>query len=129
MFNDIYKGALGEVCGQCVFENLLKIPLYELSINEFEVFDFKTDNNVYIDFKFWNKNFSKDADQEIDKIRGKMQKINAKKVLIINILSSDNQLFLPQTQTDGAIIEIPCLFTNGVIESKAIHHILEELNK
>jgi hypothetical protein len=129
MFNDIYKGALGEVCGQCVFEKIIKIPLYELSINEFEVFDFKTDNNVYIDFKFWNKNFSKDADQELDKIRVKMQKIKAEKVLIINILSSDNQNFLPQTQTDGAIIEIPCLFTNGVIESTAIQCILEELNK
>ena len=129
MFNDIYKGALGEVCGQCVFEKIINIPLYELSINEFEVFDFKTENNVYIDFKFWSENFVKEANEELEKIHRKMQKIKAEKVLIINILASEDKKFLPQEQQDGSIIEIPYLCKNSAIDPEPLKFILEELNK
>jgi len=129
MFNDIYKGALGEVCGKCVFEKILNTPLHELDINEFETFDFKTDNNVYIDFKFWGKNFTRDADEQLDKIRNKMQEIKAEKVLIINILSTEDRKFQPRIQKDRSIIEIPHLCINDAIDPQAINFILEELNK
>ncbi|MFN9534915.1 MAG: hypothetical protein ACK59W_10890, partial [Pseudanabaena sp.] len=114
MFNDIYKGALGEVCGKHVFEEL-NIPLIDLDVDEFEVFDFKTEKNVYIDFKFWSGTFTQDAEKEISKIRNKMEKIKANKVMIINILAPKDQAFKVQIQKDVSIIEIPYLCRDNKI--------------
>jgi hypothetical protein len=128
MFNDIYKGALGEVCGKQVFEEL-NIPLIDLDVNEFEVFDFKTEKNVYIDFKFWSGAFIRDAEDEISKIRNKMEKIKANKVMIINILAPKDQPFKVQIQKDVSIIEIPYLCRDNRIATEAVNFILEEINK
>jgi hypothetical protein len=48
VFNNIYKGALGEVCGKFILKKFLNIDLYELDKNIFEVFDYKTEDNIYI---------------------------------------------------------------------------------
>ena len=128
MFNDIYKGALGEVCGKHVFEEL-NIPLIELDVDEFEAFDFKTEKNVYIDFKFWSGAFIRDSENEISKIRNKMEKIKASKVMIINILAPKDQPFGVQIQKDISIIEIPYLCKNNSIAPEAMNFILGEINK
>ena len=128
MFNDIYKGVLGEVCGKHVFENL-NIPLMDLDVDEFEVFDFKTEKNLYIDFKFWSGAFIRDAEDEISKIRNKMEKIKANKVMIINILSPKDQPFKVQIQKDVSIIEVPYLCRDNKIATEAVNFILEEINK
>jgi hypothetical protein len=127
MLNDIYKGALGEVCGKHVFEEL-NIPLIELDVNEFEVFDFKTEKNVYIDFKFWSGTFIRDSENEISKIRNKMEKIKANKVMIINILAPKDQPFKVKIQKDISIIEIPYLYRDNSIDKEAINFILGEIN-
>ncbi|GBO53718.1 hypothetical protein APA_1666 [Pseudanabaena sp. lw0831] len=127
MFNDIYKGALGEVCGKHVFDEL-NIPLIELDVNEFEVFDFKTEKNVYIDFKFWSGAFIRDAEDEISKIRNKMEKIKANKIMIINILAPKDQPFKVKIQKDISIIEIPYLYRDNSIDKEAINFILGEIN-
>lgn len=87
MFNNIYKGALGEVCGKHIFQSLLNIDLLELDVDEFECFDFKTDRNIYIDFKLWNDRLAVPADELIDKIREKMAIVEADRVFVINIHS------------------------------------------
>jgi len=125
IFNNIYKGALGEVCGKHILERL-NIPLLELGLNEFERFDFKTDANIYIDFKLWHTQNKQEADELIDKIRKKMKEVKAEKVYIINILGSLDTVFRPIPSDEGKIVELPYLCKNDQVDSQAIKFIMEE---
>ena len=129
MFNNIYKGALGEVCGKHILETILKIPLLELEINEFERFDFKIDQNIYIDFKLWNDKIAVEADQEIEKIRNKMDEVGAEKVFIINILGSSDSPFRERISSDSKIVQVPYLCKNDQIDNEAITFIMMEFKK
>ena len=52
LFNNIYKGALGEVAGKYILEKELNIKLNEIEeADYYEFFDFKISEGVYIDFK------------------------------------------------------------------------------
>ena len=57
LFNNIYKGALGEVVGRYLFWSVLKLKMEEISEPElFELFDYKVRNlPVYVDFKNWHE--------------------------------------------------------------------------
>ncbi len=110
MFNDIYKGALGEVVGEFILESKLNISLSKIKNNEkYEKFDFYK-NNSYVDFK----NFTgfKDLDRKnmLQHIKEKLQECNGKKALIINILKPegvDPEIFKNQ---DDNIVIIPYLY-------------------
>lgn len=120
IFNNIYKGALGEVCGKHILETQLNIKLLELDVDEFELFDFKTEQKIYIDFKFWNDQNRRSAEDLIDKNQYKMEQVEAEKVLIINILASPETHFIPIPSCGGKIIEIPYLCKNGKVDDHAI---------
>ncbi|MEH2079867.1 MAG: hypothetical protein V7K89_07585, partial [Nostoc sp.] len=126
MFNNIYKGALGEVCGKHIFQNLLNIPLLELNIDEFELFDFKTEQNIYIDFKLWNDRVAVKADEIIDKISEKMAIVGAERIFVINILGSSNTPFQPIPSFGGKIIEVPYLCKNDKIDNLALKFLVNE---
>ncbi|MBD2504403.1 hypothetical protein [Anabaena azotica] len=126
MFNNIYKGALGEVCGKYIFQNILKIPLLELNVDEFERFDFKTEQNIYIDFKLWNDRVAVKADEIIEKICEKMAVVGAERVFVINILGSSNTTFRPISSFDGQIVEVPYLCKNDKIDDSALNFIVEK---
>lgn len=126
MFNNIYKGALGEVCGKHIFDKLLNINLLELQVDEFERFDFKTDANIYVDFKFWNDRVEVLADDLISKIRAKMAIVRAERVFVINILGSSNTVFHPCISSDRKIIEVPYLCKNNKVDDEALKFILKE---
>lgn len=51
MFNNIYKGALGEVVGKYILEQYAGVTLQEMPPEFFELFDYTLGNGVYIDFK------------------------------------------------------------------------------
>ena len=128
IFNNIYKGALGEVCGKHILERL-NIPLLELELNEFERFDFKTDENIYIDFKHWKETVIVESDTEMDKIRQKMKDVGAEKVYIINILCSSDRPFRERISSDEKIIQVPYLCKNDRIDNQAITFIMKEFKK
>lgn len=125
IFNNIYKGALGEVCGKFILKEFVGIELQELGVSEYELFDFKTANNIYFDFKFWDDTFAVHADDIIEKIRTKMDKCNAEKVFIINILGNSEASFKPIISKDGKIIEIPFICKDRSISSEALKFIAE----
>ncbi|MFK0732613.1 MAG: hypothetical protein ACFKPT_30270 [Gloeotrichia echinulata GP01] len=129
MFNNIYKGALGEVCGKHILGKILNINLLELEVDEFESFDFKTDANIYVDFKYWNDRVAVQAEELISKIRTKMATVGAERVFVINILGSSNTIFHPYISSDRKIIEVPYLCKNNKIDDEAIEFILKELYK
>ncbi|OUL37248.1 hypothetical protein BV372_03225 [Nostoc sp. T09] len=129
MFNNIYKGALGEVCGKHIFQNFLNIHLLELDVNEFECFDFKTEQKVYIDFKLWNDQVAVASEELLDKIMEKMAFVGAERVFVINILGTSNTPFRPISSFGGKIVEVPYLCKNGKIDNSAINFIQDEFCK
>lgn len=108
MFNNIYKGALGEAAGKFILENFLNVELQEVSEEVFEFFDFKTGNDVYVDFKHWKDTMLVDAKKAKEKIIQKLNVCNGKRAVIINILY-DREMQIT-TSYDERIIEIPCLY-------------------
>ncbi|MCU0350246.1 MAG: hypothetical protein MUF43_05360 [Flavobacterium sp.] len=119
IFNNIYKGALGEVIGKYIFEKyvLPEKELQELPSEIFERFDFILDNGIFIDFKFWNEENSQEQQIQIDKIFGlKVPDIQQKgfefsKVFIVNILADSR--FPIRTSQNGQLIEVPYLIDSN----------------
>ena len=128
MFRNIYKGALGEVAGRFIIENELGIKLIDITKPEkFEKFDFRLNEEVYVDFKNWDESMQVDRENELKKIRQKMRMVGAKRVYIINIVVEDGTKYEIKESTDG-IIEIPGLITkNGDIITKPIEKLAKEV--
>lgn len=129
MFNNIYKGALGEVCGKYIIEKYTQIMLKELSLDQFEMFDYKVKDDIYIDFKLWKDNYRTKPDKFIPNIIKKKDTCNARKVLIINILGSPNATFRPMYSEKRSIIEVPFLIQNKEVNHLAIDFIFKELQQ
>lgn len=109
LFNNIYKGALGEQIGKFIIETQYKVELEELPLENYELFDFKIKSqDIYIDFKHWKENTKIDAKKQLKKISKKLDTIKGDKVFIINILSSVERKSIPTT--DKRIVEIPFLW-------------------
>ena len=128
MFRNIYKGALGEVAGRFIIENELGIKLVDITEPEkFEKFDFRLNEEVYVDFKNWDESMQVERENELKKIRQKMRMVGAKRVYIINIVVEDGTKYEIKESTDG-IIEIPGLITkNGDIITKPIEKLAKEV--
>ncbi len=127
LFQNIYKGALGEVAGKFILKQELGINLKEISdFNKFEVFDYELCNGIYIDFKHWKYTNNIDRNTAINNIKKKLKSINGKKVLIINIVS--DEAFNIGNVNNNGIVEIPRLIdSNGKIDYSSIKYIGEVL--
>ena len=111
LFNNIYKGALGEQIGKFIFENHFDIELAELELVNYELFDYQIKGtNVFVDFKHWQENTQIGYDEQETKIRQKLKKVNGEKVFIVNILASSKRQLIKSA--DGKIIEIPFLWND-----------------
>lgn len=88
LFNNIYKGALGEVVGKMMFEEA-NCTLEEITDPTlFEKFDYKiSGKDIYIDFKNWHESTEEELKGELIKISSKAKECGAKTVLIANILA------------------------------------------
>lgn len=136
IFNNIYKGALGEVIGKYIFEKyvLSETKLQELPESIFERFDFMLENGVFIDFKFWNEENSQEQQIQIDKIFGlkvpdiQQKRFKFRKVFIINILADSR--FSIQISQNGQLIEVPYLIDSNTfaIDTDVIFELRKLLN-
>lgn len=124
LFQNIYKGALGEVVGRFILYQELGIELTEIEeYDKFEFFDYEISPGVYIDFKHWKQNYPGDREIIKSEIAKKLEMINGKKVYIINILSDGD--FAIHYQNDGKIIEIPGLLNNNGTVNEEVLNILK----
>lgn len=123
LYNQIYKGALGEVVGKCILDTYLDDEVEEIEdCSLYELFDFKI-KNVYIDFKHWKDSPTK-LKPQIEKIKRKLNRAKGEKAIIINILKRGNhKAFL---NADGDILEIPYLIND---ENEVDLDMLEEIEK
>lgn len=108
MFNNIYKGALGEVVGKYILEQYAGVTLQEMPPEFFELFDYTLGNGVYVDFKLWKETMLISAEEEKKSVLEKLDKCGGKRTVIINIMLDHNMQI---TSSDsGRIIEIPYLY-------------------
>ncbi len=65
LFNNIYRGALGEVVGKALFYRYVNVQLEDITENKiFEFFDYKVPGAVvYVDFKNWHETSNFDDEQ------------------------------------------------------------------
>lgn len=108
VYQNIYKGALGEVAGRAILEDK-GIKLEEITdVTKFEKFDFclANDRDIYIDFKNWSENDQVDREDYRKKCLSKLEKIGGKKVFIINVAPNNFQI---HRSYGGKIIEISSL--------------------
>ena len=129
LYTNIYKGALGEVCGRYIIENSTALKLKEIQDGrQFEFFDYEIEDypNVYIDFKHWKISSApyNDKDAIMTEIRRKMDKIGAQRVYVIGILKDSESI--ANASSDEQIITIPYLVDkNGEIARDMLKNIKE----
>lgn len=122
LFQQVYKGALGEVVGRTILENELGWKIEELEdVSFYEFFDFKM-GNIYFDFKHWDE-FKADNDKYVKKIENKLVRIKGAKCFVINIVKRTEAK--PKINMGETVIQIPYLIDGdkSVINIEAIDYI------
>lgn len=117
LFNNIYKGVLGEVVGRYLFWWVLGLNMQEIGDPElFEFFDYKlNDFPIYIDFKNWHETTVFNDEEMLNKVEEKANKCGGKCVIIANIVS-ENEWKTHRIEQNGlVIVEIPSLLTGKTI--------------
>ena len=108
LFNNIYKGALGEFVGRVFFKQILNLELEDLAPEYYEFFDFKVKGKpVYVDFKHWKESTRFNADEYIEKITAKKDECGAETVIVANTQIVNESKYQPSVTK--MIVEIPCL--------------------
>ena len=110
LFNNIYKGALGEVVGEYALSFLYKDLKRVSDIAFFEYFDYQIgDLPVYIDFKNWKCSTSVDNAKELEHIKDKAKLCGAKGVIIVNIYDRSSHDGSITNYSGVRILQIPSL--------------------
>ncbi len=127
LYQNIYKGALGEVCGKEIFKHY-GIILEELNEDEHELFDFKVKGKpIYVDFKYWKRTSHFNAKEYHQKIIEKTKGCDgAKTIVIANV--RDTEFDEPTTTLidDVKIIELS-LISDLKLSKKAANYLITEL--
>ena len=114
LFNNIYRGALGEVVGKALFYRLAYVELQDISDSDlFEKFDYTVPNSsIFVDFKNWHDSSFFESDKEIAHIARKAKECGCKCVIVANIIA-DGDYALRSKKLEGVeIVIVPALLTN-----------------
>lgn len=111
LWNNIYKGALGEVVGKFLLEKHLHVTVKEIENPDiFEMFDYEIEgSSVYVDFKNWQEGTTEDKNTVIKKIAGKAAKCGCKCVVVANIYAEGNWDISEVDMENIHIVSLPCL--------------------
>lgn len=115
MWNNIYKGALGEVVGKFLFKKLFDVDLVDIEDKEiFELFDYHVKGKpIFVDFKDWSENTAADRDRMVKKIALKAKKCGCKCAIIANIMTAENHRCRKASHDDLKILAIPALYSGS----------------
>ena len=130
LFNNIYKGALGEMSGRFLLWDYLGLNLTEIDDPEiFELFDYKIENtDIYIDFKNWHERTRFDNLEMLKKIQSKSDSCKAKCVIVINVVSEQFTDPIRTNYGDLTVVQIPSLIYSND-PNKPIHKALDEIKR
>ncbi|MDE5557839.1 MAG: hypothetical protein K2J32_09180, partial [Ruminococcus sp.] len=135
VWNNIYKGALGEEIGKFWFSEILEINLEELNNSEiFELFDFKIpDKQIFVDFKNWYENYDTELQSTLDKIFTKIKTCNCKLAIIANVLATEKHIIRLYEKNGVKVLVVPSLlqYNNDeiTIDESAVNQIWRCLNE
>ena len=132
MYNNIYKGALGEVIGRYIFStDLLNIELEEIeNLNAFEKFDFVIPKkNIYVDFKHWSAGTDKEREEMIEKIISKAKECSCNRVMVVNILDNRNIPSHLYDKESVKILAIPSLLIDNRNEIRSNKESVEKIRR
>ena len=131
LWNNIYKGALGEVVGKFLFMKNFGVELEDIEdVALFELFDYKIPGTpIYVDFKNWHEGETTDRTAMLDKIARKAATCDCKCAIIANIIAEPRWEVSDTTVGGVRIITIPSLVVddngNMVDNIKAMNSIRE----
>ncbi|WP_294448762.1 DEAD/DEAH box helicase family protein [uncultured Gemmiger sp.] len=120
LFQNIYKGALGEVAGAYILRKELGLALQEIDDPAcFERFDFAGPDGFWFDFKHW-KSSTRQPEEEIRaKTLEKLDAVGGRRAFLINLIAGPE--FAPSCTADGRLVEIPgLLFSDGSVNRRAL---------
>ena len=113
LFNNIYKGALGEVVGKWLFELWTSgcAKLQEIEDTDlFELFDFRvSDSDIYVDFKNWHESTQFPDSDLVEKIRKKAGACGCKCVIVANIMANTHYDIRKRRMDSFELVEIPAM--------------------
>ncbi|OUN91831.1 hypothetical protein B5F98_11740 [Pseudoflavonifractor sp. An44] len=123
LFQNIYKGALGEVAGKFILEKELGLTLQEIGDpKKFESFDFGADGDLFFDFKHWKWNMQVEERPMREKVLKKVDAVGGKRAFVVNLFS--NGVSRPSCSNDGRLIEVPgILLPTGQVDQSALNYI------
>ena len=115
LFNNIYKGALGEMAGRFLLWSYLSLKLTEIEDPEvFELFDYKIENtDIFIDVKNWHERTQFDNNEMLKKIKSKASSCNAKCIIVINVVSEQFTDPIRTNYEDITVVQIPSLIDSN----------------
>ncbi len=126
LWNNIYKGALGEVVGKYLLEKQFDVGVSEIEDPDlFELFDYEIKGrSMYVDFKNWHEGMTENRNSALKKVAEKAKKCNSKCVAIINIYA-EKRWDVQETDIDEVhIVLVPRLVgdVNGniMLDKKAV---------
>lgn len=136
VFNNIYKGALGEFIGEVVMD-LIDLPLREVNHNAYELFDYEIrrpegEPVVCVDFKNWSEGSQTGNGEALLKIASKAMTYGCRYVIIANMLGSGHYFPRQYRQSiadedgkvkDVDILVVPSLFAGGKADMAGIKSI------
>lgn len=115
LFNNIYKGALGEMVGRFLLWSYLGLNLTEIEDPEvFELFDYKIKGtDIFIDFKNWHERTRFGNEAMLKKIKSKADICNAKCIIVINVVSEQFAEPIRTSYGDITVVQIPSLIDSN----------------
>ncbi len=131
LWNNIYKGALGEVVGKYLIERIFKVEVLEIEDpNLFELFDYEIDgSSVYIDFKNWHEGRTENKEEALKKVAEKAKKCGCKCIVIANIFAENSWDVTETDIEDIHIVLLPCIVLDVNGEIKLFKKAVETLQR
>lgn len=121
IYNNIYKGAIGEFAGEVTFSLLsnekLLFSLGNVRSDAYELFDYELTINgitnlpICVDFKNWHESMTESNSAQLEKIADKAMRYGTEHVMVVNIVEESGdykskQHHLTKLGEDGKIHEI-----------------------
>lgn len=102
-YNNIYKGALGEAFCDFLFREL-GYPLAPIDdLENFELFDFRLKEGLFVDAKNWSERSEFSNDYQQGKIHDKLKQTGGR-VIIANIVVADGEEYLPSVSENVLVL-------------------------
>lgn len=123
LFQNIYKGALGEVAGAYILQKELGLELREIEDPaSFEQFDFVGPDGLWFDFKHWKSSTRQDENAVRRKTLEKLDAVGGRRAFVINLMAEPD--FRPSCTRDQRLVEIPgLLLPDGKVNRQALQYL------